>query len=75
MLHDLTTTPDGEKFRHKCSRCGVEKITTTEKWFANCKAAPGLGDYVQAFTSLLGLKKCGGCERRRKWLNSLTKED
>lgn len=29
----------------------------------------GLGDSIAAFTKMLGFKECGGCNRRRAWLN------
>lgn len=31
----------------------------------------GLGDAVSAVTHSLGFKECGGCARRREWLNRL----
>lgn len=31
----------------------------------------GAGDVVEVAASALGIKKCGGCERRRKALNRL----
>lgn len=31
----------------------------------------GAGDVVEAAASALGIKKCGGCEKRRKALNRM----
>jgi len=36
-------------------------ITTT--------AAKGLGDTIASMTKAVGIKPCGGCKKRRKWLN------
>lgn len=79
MIHDLVTTPEPGMglYRHKCLRCGVEKFTQTERWYGACKGAKGLGDYVEMFAKriarLFGFGKCGGCQKRKRWLNSLTK--
>jgi len=35
-------------------------------------AAPGLGDAVAAATKAVGVKPCGGCQRRREALNRAT---
>lgn len=35
-------------------------VTTTSR---------GLGDSIAKWTTLLGIQPCGGCERRREWLN------
>lgn len=34
----------------------------------------GLGDIIRRVTRILGFKNCGGCERRRLWLNNLFKK-
>lgn len=33
---------------------------------------PGAGDAVAAATSAVGVKPCGGCLRRKRWLNRIT---
>jgi hypothetical protein len=30
----------------------------------------GLGDAIKRATSAVGIKPCGGCERRAQWLNA-----
>lgn len=30
----------------------------------------GLGDFVMRVTSSMGIKPCGGCQRRAAWLNN-----
>jgi hypothetical protein len=34
-------------------------------------AVRGLGDAVSALTHSMGIKECGGCARRREWLNRM----
>lgn len=34
-------------------------------------AVGGLGDAVSALTHSLGIKECGGCAKRREWLNRM----
>lgn len=29
----------------------------------------GLGDLVKRFTTFVGVKPCGGCQKRAQWLN------
>lgn len=60
--------------RLRCVRCGFE----TRKPFPlnaqrNCPSASpaGLGDTIAAITAALRIPHCGGCERRRRWLNRL----
>ena len=31
--------------------------------------AEGLGDVIKRVTAAVGVKPCGGCERRAQWLN------
>ena len=36
----------------------------------NCpKVRPLIGDRIAQLTRLLGIKPCGGCKKRQKWLN------
>jgi hypothetical protein len=34
-------------------------------------AVHGLGDAVSAITHSLGIRECGGCAKRREWLNRM----
>jgi hypothetical protein len=34
-------------------------------------AVHGLGDAVHALTHSLGIRECGGCAKRREWLNRM----
>lgn len=34
-------------------------------------AVHGLGDAVSALTHSMGIKECGGCAKRREWLNRM----
>jgi hypothetical protein len=60
----------------QCPRCG-QTITCP-----SCRQCPtcgtvldgrgiGLGDLVQNITHSVGLKTCGGCENRRKFMNQV----
>jgi hypothetical protein len=37
----------------------------------NCPKVPsrGLGDTIAKITTAVGIKPCGGCNRRKEWLN------
>ena len=39
---------------------------------SNPSIQPGIGDAVAAATSAVGVKPCGGCLRRKRWLNRIT---
>lgn len=51
-----------------CS-CGAK--TLDEQGTCQPPRKKGLGDYVAAALGRLGFRKCGGCEKRRRWLNQL----
>lgn len=52
-----------------CPNCGVKKSKPTRR---NCPASDGLGERVAAFTKSIGIKPCGGCQKRREALNRAT---
>lgn len=58
--------PHGRQFR--CVWCGNKR---RQKVYRNCPALQGVGDVVSATTKYLGFKECGGCDKRKKWLNWL----
>ena len=51
---------------YKCSNCGVVKKRITRR---NCGLHKGVGDRVAGFTKAIGIKPCGGCNKRRSKLN------
>lgn len=57
----------------KCRKCG--HVALALPTFRNCRPPPppppppGLGDYIAAATKAIGFRECGGCGRRRAWLN------
>ena len=53
---------------YSCQYCGTVKRQPTRR---NCPVGGGLGDAVAAFTSRFGIKPCGGCKKRQRWLNSV----
>lgn len=56
---------DGDRYR--CQLCGWEYHKHVRR---NCpKARPLLGDRIAQLTRLLGIKPCGGCKKRQRWLN------
>ena len=55
-------TPEG---KWKCVKCGfVSPVDAIQ----NCPKM-GWGDRVEKIASRLGIRKCGGCERRQKRMN------
>jgi hypothetical protein len=56
--------------------CAIKKYGTSFVSKQTCHAClglpqpvAGLGDVVARVTSAIGIKPCGGCGKRRKWLN------
>jgi len=45
--------------------------SSTMKTFSNETRITGVGDFVKALTSALGIRPCAGCERRAERLNKL----
>lgn len=40
-----------------------------ERWRKHIQESKGLGDTVAKITSKVGIRPCGGCKKRQKWLN------
>ena len=51
-----------------CINCGRLKARPTRR---NCKVKKGLGDTIANVTKAIGLKPCGGCNKRRSKVNNL----
>ena len=51
-----------------CINCGKVKPKPTRR---NCSLKKGLGDTIAGVTKAIGLKPCGGCNKRRQKANSL----
>lgn len=49
-----------------CVSCGKKKPKATRR---NCSLTKGAGDRVGRITSALGIKPCGGCNKRKRKLN------
>ncbi len=59
--------PDGDSFI--CTQCGWKYHKRVRR---NCpKYRPLLGDRIAKLTRRLGIKPCGGCKKRQKWLNRI----
>ena len=62
-----------------CSKCGVAADLNPDDFPLTCSCGAlyqrgksrGLGDTVAKLTKAVGIKPCGGCEERRRKLNSL----
>lgn len=62
-----------------CEHCGFSADLAPEHFPLTCacgakyqsRSARGLGDIVAKVTKAVGLRTCGGCERRRKALNKM----
>ena len=54
---------------YQCSNCGATKKKATRR---NCTLKKGFGDTVANITKAVGVKPCGGCNKRRAKLNNLT---
>lgn len=52
-----------------CPNCGTTKARLTKR---NCPASDALGERVAAITKAVGIKPCGGCQKRREALNRAT---
>ena len=50
-----------------CVNCGTTKRKATKR---NCQLKKGLGDTVARATKAMGIKPCGGCNKRRASLNN-----
>lgn len=55
--------------RYECPDCGA---TSDKPARRNCEASGALGERVAAFTKSIGIKPCGGCQKRREALNRAT---
>jgi len=58
-----TPTADG-RYRHECPKCGRVLTLRSEQATAKCRAARGPGTLLKKLTTALGIKPCGGCEKR-----------
>ena len=54
---------------YKCHNCGATKRKKTRR---NCGMKKGFGDTVANLTKAVGIKPCGGCQKRRARLNKAT---
>jgi len=54
--------------RFQCINCGSVKRKKTKR---NCGLRKGLGDGVARITKAVGIKPCGGCNKRRSKLNKM----
>lgn len=45
--------------------------TEIQRQIREGKQPEGLGDTIEQITTALGIKKCGGCEKRRQMLNKM----
>ena len=53
---------------YTCPNCGVTKQKKTRR---NCGLKKGIGDTISNVTKAIGVKPCGGCNKRRAKLNKL----
>lgn len=77
---DSAEMKDG-RWVHVCQRCGTTRFATTEQYVRTCGRTPargrgrrrraGLGDWFALVFSLMGIKQCGGCWKRKRLLNRL----
>lgn len=54
---------------YTCRNCGTTKRKKTRR---NCGLKKGYGDTISNLTKAIGVKPCGGCQKRRAKLNNLT---
>jgi len=50
MFCDFETTQDGEQFRHRCRRCGTERVTGRPALQRPCTSMPTLSKQVVTYT-------------------------
>ena len=43
--------------------------SVSERWQNHLRKPKGLGDTIANITKKVGIKPCGGCRKRQKWLN------
>ncbi len=58
----------------QCNQCGwIYPKQADKPPRRNCPKAKsrGLGDTIAKLTKAIGIKPCGGCKRRQRWLNGL----
>lgn len=48
---------------------GLEKAIKQDNLIERIRKARGLGSSVEEITKSLGIKPCGGCKKRRDWLD------
>lgn len=70
-------SPDPTAIRATCGVAGPPELIDTLKpreraAFEQAAKSEGmlLGDYIAAMTTAIGIPPCGGCEKRKAWLNA-----
>lgn len=59
---------EGEEGNWICVRCGIHRDQLVRR---NCKGTLLAGDIVKKVTGSIGIKTCGGCAKRARWLNKI----
>jgi hypothetical protein len=77
MKHDFPPHKTGQRIRCRRQECGLELFANAEVDLENvypecgpqAKAELGLGDRLARLLQYFGIKTCGGCSKRKAWLN------